>query len=77
MIYLGVILAVALLIVAIVMVGMRGRGKSHAPRLSSFFAKTAMHLNGDAEPPEGLVDFFDKLPMPTHDKPGDDSEQSH
>ena len=25
-------------------------------------ANTARHLNGDAEPPQGLVDFFEEIP---------------
>ncbi|MBK8459271.1 MAG: hypothetical protein WAS07_05615 [Micropruina sp.] len=57
-----VILALAIGIVAVVAMGMQGAGKERVPELASVMAETARHLNGDAEPPKGLVDFFDEIP---------------
>jgi hypothetical protein len=38
-------------ITVMVVVGMQGRGRARAPQLSDRLARTAQHLNGDAEPP--------------------------
>jgi hypothetical protein len=57
-----VILAVAIGIVAIVAMGMQGAGKQRVPELANVMAETARHLNGDAEPPQGLVEFFEEIP---------------
>lgn len=57
-----VILAVAIGIVAIVAMGMQGAGRTKVPELANVMAETARHLNGDAEPPQGLVDFFEEIP---------------
>jgi hypothetical protein len=59
-----VILAVAIGIVAVVAMGMQGAGRERAPELANVMAETARHLNGDAEPPQGLVEFFEELPDP-------------
>lgn len=56
-----IILALAIAIVAIVAIGMQGAGKERVPELANVFAETARHLNGDAEPPQRLVDFFDEI----------------
>lgn len=57
-----VILAIALSVIAIVAVGMKGNLADRAPELANVMANTARHLNGDAEPPQGLVEFFDEIP---------------
>ncbi len=49
------IVAVALGVIAVVVMGTQGAGKDRAPHIANAFAETARHLNGDAEPPEGLV----------------------
>ncbi|MCW3157345.1 hypothetical protein [Micropruina sonneratiae] len=59
-----VILAIAIGIVAIVAMGMQGAGRDRVPELANVMAETARHLNGDAEPPQGLVEFFEELPDP-------------
>ncbi len=56
-----VILALAIAIVAIVAIGMQGAGKERVPELANVMAETARHLNGDAAPPQRLVDFFDEI----------------
>ena len=57
-----VILAIAIAIVAIVAMGMQGAGREKVPEIANVMAETARHLNGDAPPPQGLVEFFDELP---------------
>ncbi len=57
-----VILAIAIGIVAIVAMGMQGAGRERAPEIANVMAETARHLNGDAEPPQGLVEFFEEIP---------------
>jgi len=54
-----VILAVALAIIAIVAIGMQGDSGQRAPRVRTVMANTARHLNGEAPPPPGLVNFFE------------------
>ncbi|WP_028709413.1 hypothetical protein [Propionicicella superfundia] len=49
------ILALALGVCAVVVIGTQGAGKEKAPQIANAFAETARHLNGDAEPPESLV----------------------
>jgi hypothetical protein len=56
------IVAIALCVIAIVAVGMRGSLSDKAPDFATIMANTARHLNGDAEPPQGLVDFFEEIP---------------
>ena len=57
-----VILAIAIAVVAVVAMGMQGAGREKAPELANVMAETARHLNGDAEPPQGLVEFFEEIP---------------
>lgn len=57
-----VILAIAIGVVAVVAMGMQGAGKQKVPELANVMAETARHLNGDAAPPQGLVEFFEELP---------------
>lgn len=59
-----VILALAIGIVAIVAMGMQGAGRERVPELANVMAETARHLNGDADPPQGLVGFFEEIPDP-------------
>jgi hypothetical protein len=54
------IVAIALCIIAVVAVGMRGSLSDRAPEVANVLANTARHLNGDADPPQGLVDFFEE-----------------
>lgn len=56
-----VILAIALGIIAIVAIGMQGTSGQRAPKVRSVMANTARHLNGEAPPPPGLVNFFEDL----------------
>lgn len=46
-----VVLILAVATVAMVVMGMEGRGRDRAPRLADRAARAAQHLNGDAEPP--------------------------
>lgn len=57
-----VILGIALSVIAVVAVGMKGNLADRAPDLANVMATTARHLNGDAEPPQGLVEFFEEIP---------------
>lgn len=57
-----VVLVLALVIIAIVAVGMNGPVADDAPEIANVLASTAKHLNGDAEPPQGLVNFFEEIP---------------
>jgi len=61
-IFSAVVLVLALVIIAIVAVGMNGPVSDDAPEIASVLASTAKHLNGDAEPPQGLVNFFEEIP---------------
>ncbi|MDQ7992142.1 MAG: hypothetical protein AAGC63_07545 [Propionicimonas sp.] len=54
-----VILAIALAIIAIVAIGMQGASGQRAPRVRSAMGTAARHLNGEAPPPPGLVNFFE------------------
>lgn len=63
------IVAIALCVIAVVAVGMRGSLSDKAPEVANVLASTARHLNGDADPPQGLVDFFDELPRSASSAP--------
>jgi uncharacterized protein YoxC len=56
------IVAIALCIIAVVAVGMQGSLADKAPEVANVLANTARHLNGEADPPQGLVEFFDEIP---------------
>ena len=58
-----VILGIALAVIAVVAVGMQGGG-SERSEIARTMTRTAQHLNGDAQPPRGLVEFFDEIPLP-------------
>ncbi|WP_098459975.1 hypothetical protein [Propionicimonas paludicola] len=61
-IFIAIVLVLALVIIAIVAVGMNGPVADDAPEIANVLASTARHLNGDAEPPQGLVNFFEEIP---------------
>ena len=56
------IVAIALCVIAIVAIGMNGSLAHKAPDFANVMANTARHLNGDADPPQGLVSFFEEIP---------------
>lgn len=56
-----VILLVAAAIILIVAMGMQGHAREVNPELADAMERTARHLNGDAEPPRGLVAIFDEI----------------
>jgi len=58
----GVILLIAVAVIAVVAVGMNGSMADRAPELADVMASTARHLNGDAEPPKVLVELFEEIP---------------
>ena len=49
-----VILAVAAATLALVLVGMEGRGWRQAPQLARLMRRAARHLNGEGRPPRRL-----------------------
>ena len=55
------LVAIALCVIAIVAVGMNGSLAKKAPDVANALANTARHLNGDADPPQGLVAFFGEI----------------
>lgn len=56
-----VVLLIAAAVIAIVAMGMQGHAREVNPDLASALEKTGRHLNGDAEPPKGLVVLFDEI----------------
>lgn len=52
------IILVALAIGGVVAIGMQGAGRERAPQLANHLAEAARHMNGDAEPPQALVDLM-------------------
>lgn len=55
-----VILVLAIAVIAMVVMGMEGQGRHRAPEMAHALAKTAAHLNGEADPPRGLITFFEE-----------------
>ncbi len=53
------VLVIALGIVALVLVGIEGRGKRHAPKLAQRVRRAAQHLNGDGQPPARFVKMIE------------------
>jgi hypothetical protein len=49
-----VILVVAAATLALVLVGMEGRGWQRAPQLAGLMRRAARHLNGEGQPPRRL-----------------------
>ena len=56
-----VILILAVGIIAVVVMGIEGTGKGQHPDIAEAMARTAKHLSGDADPPQGLRDFAREL----------------
>lgn len=52
-----VIVAIGVAVTAVVLVGMKGAFRETNPQLAERLAVAAQHMNGDAEPPQALVDF--------------------
>lgn len=55
-----VILVLAVGVLAVVVMGMEGQGREQHPEIAHAMAKTARHLNGEADPPRGLIAFFEE-----------------
>lgn len=56
-----VILVLAVVVIALVVIGMEGTGSRQHPEFADVLAKTARHLNGDADAPDGLLAFVGEL----------------
>lgn len=49
------VLVISLATIALVIIGLQGRGSRLAPKLAGHANVAAQHLNGDAAPPKRLV----------------------
>lgn len=56
-----VILGLAAAVIAVVVMGMEGTGRAKHPEIADAMARTARHLNGEGEPPRGLLMLFDEV----------------
>ena len=56
-----IVLGVAAGIIAVVVMGMEGTGRSRHPEIADAMARTARHLNGEGRPPKGLTLLFDEI----------------
>lgn len=54
------ILAIVALVVGVVLIGMEGQYRDHAPGLANRFAKIAQHFNGDGELPPEMTERLEK-----------------
>lgn len=61
-----IILGLAAVIVGMVVLGIEGRGKEHAPKLADRMARAARHLNGDGEPPKQITRQVHRLLAERH-----------
>ena len=61
-----IILGLAGVIVGMVVLGIEGRGKEHAPKLADRMARAARHLNGDGQPPKRLTQRVNRLLAERH-----------
>ena len=59
----AVIIAISLIVIAIASIGTR-TGRSRRSGIGVVMANTAKHLNGEAEPPAGLVNLVESIPLP-------------
>lgn len=59
-----VIVAIALIVIAVVSIGVSGKQGDRTSGLAVVLANTAKHLSGDAEPPTGLVNLAASIPLP-------------
>lgn len=57
-VFMLVMLIAAIAVTAVVAVGLRGRGRGRAPEIANFLARTARHLNGDAQAPKRVAHLF-------------------
>ncbi|MFV0406217.1 MAG: hypothetical protein ACK5LN_05265 [Propioniciclava sp.] len=55
------IVVLAVLIIVVVLVGMHGVGRTKAPDLANAMARTARQLNGEGQPPRGLMLLFNEM----------------
>ena len=56
-----IVLGVAAGIIAVVVMGIEGTGRSRHPEIADAMARTARHLNGEGRPPKGLTQLFDEI----------------
>ncbi len=56
-----VILGLAAAVIAVVVMGMEGTGRTKHPEIADAMARTARHLNGEGQPPRGLMMLFDEV----------------
>lgn len=57
-----IVMLIAFGVIGAVAMGLQGAGSDKAPELAKQLQRAARHLNGQAKPPQGLVDFFSELP---------------
>lgn len=55
-----IILALAAVVVGMVVVGMEGTARHRLPEVAYTLERAGKHLNGEAEPPQALVAFFEE-----------------
>lgn len=55
------ILVVALAVIAVVVMGVHGSGRKTMPELADVMARTARQLNGEGQPPRGLLLLFHEM----------------
>ena len=58
-----VIIAISLIVIAIASIG-TSVGRARRSGIGVVMANTAKHLNGDADPPAGLVNLVQSIPLP-------------
>lgn len=56
-----VILGLAAAVIAVVVMGMEGTGRARHPEIADAMARTARHLNGEGQPPRGMMLLFDEM----------------
>lgn len=56
-----VILGLAAAVIAVVVMGMEGTGRTRHPEIADAMARTARHLNGEGQPPRGMMLLFDEM----------------
>lgn len=52
------ILIIGVAVMSVVAIGMQGNLRERAPRMAHGLAEAARHMNGDAEPPQALIDLL-------------------
>ncbi len=56
------IIALAVVISGVVLIGMKGMYRSKVPQVADHLATAARHLNGDAEPPAAFLNVYEQAP---------------